>query len=293
MEIEVATRPTIGRLARLGVERAGDGAVRVLVADQLDPGVRRALKDAGWGWLARTGHLRLMAGAVQIDRAVPGLLGPDPSPVDPLGRPTGMAVALELLHAEQVPSVRALARAADVSVAAAHATIAELRTVGLVAERQVRHPELFWAVADRWHLRWFALARPPSTDVPAPIKTLVRMECDDVVLPGWAQVGDRVAQALGVRLAGEDGPRFYLPDRRALSWTLRTFGEAVDAQAASGFVAVPPTSHATAQRSPGEDGWPAARPVVVALALASDGSPRSRELLAGWDRLPEGLARVW
>jgi hypothetical protein len=294
VEVKTASRPTISRIQRLWAERGGDeGLIMVLVADQLDPGVRKALKDAGWGWLDRSGHIRIMAGDVQIDRAIPALLGPDPSPADPLGRPTGLAVALELLSSGEVPTVRAVARASGVSVAAAHTTITELRTIGLLTEGRPRHPDLFWAVADRWQVRWFGLAGEPVTKIPPPTQALLRMRVDELELPGWAEVGDRAVQALGARVATESAPRFYLPDRRALSWALRTWGEASEPRSASSFVAVPPTAHATAQRSEGEGEWPRARPLVVALALASDGSGRSREVLASWERLPEGLQRVW
>jgi hypothetical protein len=293
VEVKTASRPTVSRLERLHRERARGDVVVVLVADQLDPGARKALKDSGWGWLDRTGHIRIMAGAVQIDRAIPGLLGPNPSAPDPLGRPTGLAVALELLGGCELPSIRALARESGVSVAAAHATITELAMIGLLSEGRPRHPDLFWAVADRWQVRWFPLAREPGTDVPQTTQALLRMRLDDVELPGWAEVGDRAAQAFGVRVAAEGAPRFYVPDRRALTWALRTWGEASEDRAGSSSVAVPPTVRATAQRSHAASGWPYARPLVVALALASDGNARSREILASWDQLPEGLQRVW
>jgi hypothetical protein len=293
VQVKATSRPTISRLQRLGIDRPPDDTVTVLVANQLDPGVRKALKDAGWGWLDRTGHIRIMAGPVQIDRAIPSLLGPETSLADPLGRPTGLAVALELLSDEGSRPVRGLARASGVSVAAAHTTITELKSLGLLSEGRPRHPDLFWAVADRWQVRWFALAREPATDIPPSTQALLRMRVDAVDLPGWAEVGDRAAQALGARLAAESVPRLYVPDRRALTWALRTWGEASDPRAAASYVAVPPTAHASAQRSAVAGGWPLAKPLVVALALASDGSARSREVLASWEHLPEGLQRVW
>ena len=293
VEVETASRPTISRLERLRSERVRGDVVTVLVADQLDPGARKVLKDAGWGWLDRTGHIRIMAGAVQIDRAIPSLLGPDTSLPDPLGRPTGLAVALELLGRAEVPSVRLLARASGVSVAAAHSTIAELKTIGLLTEGRPRHPDLFWAVADRWQVRWFPLASEPVADIPPATQMLLRMRLDDLDLPGWAEVGDRAAQAFGIRVAAEGALRFYVPDRRALTWALRTWGEASEDRAGSSFVGVPPTARAAARRLDADGDWPSAQPLVVALALASDGSARSREILAGWDRLPAGLQRVW
>lgn len=293
VEVVASSRPTISRLQRLGLGRPGADVLRVLVADQLDPGARKALKDAGWGWLDRTGHLRIMAGPVQIDRPVPSLLGPDPRPADPLRRPTGLAVALELLSSDTPASMRALARDAGVSVAAAHATVGELARSGLVTEGRARHPDLFWALADRWPLRWFPLVAEPTPKIPSTTRALLRMRLDEPHLPGWAEVGDRAAQRFGARVATEGPRRFYLPDRRALTWALRTWGEAAEERSASCLIAVPPTSHATTDRVDDGGDWPGARPLVVAVDLASDGTPRSREILDGWTPPPEKLRRVW
>jgi AcrR family transcriptional regulator len=293
IDVKVASRPTISRLERLGLQQPTE-TVPVLVADQLDPGVRKALKDAGWGWLDRSGHLRLLAGSVQIDRPIPSLIGPDPSPPDPLGRPTGLAVAIELLgRIGPRVSVRQLAAAARVSVAATHLTLSELEQLGLLNQGQPRHPDLFWSVADRWRVRWFPLARGPLPGIPEPTRELLRMTFDDFSAPGWAEVGDRVAQAYGARVAADGPPRLYLPDRRALTWALRTWGEAADERSASSFLAVPPTTTATGHRSEIGSEWPAARPIVVALDLAADGSPRSREILDDWENMPSELERVW
>lgn len=293
VDVKTSSRPTVSRLERLGIGRPTTGTVMVLVADQIDPGARKALKDAGWGWLDRTGHLRIMAGPVQLDRPVPSLAGPDPQPPDPLRRPTGLAVAIELLGSDQPTPVRTLARTAGVSIAAAHATLGELRSSGLVTEGRPRHPDLFWAVADRWLLRWFPLVSEPTTQLPNSAHVLLRMRLDEPHLAGWAEVGDRAAQRSGARVAAEGPRRFYLPDRRSLTWTLRTWGEASEERSASCFVAVPPTSHATTGRVDDEGNWPRARPIVVALDLASDGNPRSREILDAWSPPPEELRRVW
>jgi hypothetical protein len=293
VEVKVSSRPTISRLERLGLARPSAGTVTVLVADQLDPGARKALKDSGWGWLDRTGHIRIIAGAVQIDRPVPSLTGPDPQPPDPLRRPSGLAVALELLTNGGSTTVRALARGAGVSVAAAHAVLGELATSGLVADGRARHPDLFWAVADRWRLRWFPLVSQPTSEIPDTTHMLLRMRLGEPSLAGWAEVGDRAAQNYGARVAAEGPRRFYLPDRRALTWTLRTWGEASEARSASCLVTVPPTGHATTGRVNAGGDWPCARPLVVALDLASDGSPRSREILDRWTPSPSELRRVW
>ncbi|MEX0835934.1 MAG: hypothetical protein WD010_07570, partial [Nitriliruptor sp.] len=119
------------------------------------------LENAGWGWLDRSGHLRLRAGGLFIDRPVDSLLGPTPRLPDPLGRPSGLAVALALLtEPTSQRTVRDVADAARVSVGSAFETTSELRDLGLLdRSRRPVVPDLFWEVAARWRVRWFPLAR--------------------------------------------------------------------------------------------------------------------------------------
>lgn len=294
VEVKAASRPTLGQLRRLGVGNPTSEVARVVVVDQLDSQARMTLQEAGWGWLDRaTGHLRVMAPSVQIDRDVPGLSGPDTSLPDPLARPTGLAVALELLLSDEQRSLRHLATAAGVSLASAHVAVNGLEELGLLVDGRRSGPRLFWAVAERWRVRWFPLARGPLPGIPESVRNLLRMGFEDRTGEGWAEVGDTAAQAFGARVAAESVPRLYVPDQRALTWAIRTWGEAVDEQAATSHLAVPPTPHAVRRRVEGGGEWPLASPIVVALELASDGSSRSREILEDWTKLPPGLQRVW
>lgn len=294
VDVEVSSRPTVDRVNNLRAKgRPTADSVVILVADQIDPGVRKALKDAGWGWLDRSGHLRLMAAPVHIDTRIPSLLGPDPSPPTPFSRPTALAVALELLNRDEVGTTRDLADAADVSVATAHATITDLTDLGLIEDSGPRHRELFWALADHWRVRWFPLERGPLPGIPGSTRLLLRFGFDDLDGPGWAEVGDRAAQAFGARIASEGPARLYVPSRRALAWALRTWGQAMDPRHASSLLAVPPSPAATRRRVESSWEWPFANPMVVALTLASDEDPRSREVLEHWSTLPAGVRRVW
>ncbi|MBU6215903.1 MAG: hypothetical protein KGR17_04805, partial [Acidobacteria bacterium] len=45
----------------------------VVVADRISEPGRGVLRDAGWGWLDRRGHVRLWASGARIDSAVPGV----------------------------------------------------------------------------------------------------------------------------------------------------------------------------------------------------------------------------
>lgn len=296
LAVEAASRPSVQRLHRLGLlEGRPAHIVPVLVADQLDPGTRKALKDAGWGWLERTGHLRLIAGPVQIDRPVPSLVGPDPAPPRPLARPSGLAVALELLREGERGSLRDVAKRADVSVGAAHSAIKDLEGIGLLEGARRRDPDLFWAVAEHWRVQWFPLASGPFPGIPQPTRRLLRMRFDEPEAPGWAEVGDVAAQAYGARVAGDAPPRLYLPDQRALTWALRTWGQARDEGSATALLAVTPAANAARFRveHPAMREWLFGQPLVVALNLASDGSSRSREILKSWDPTHAGFDHVW
>jgi hypothetical protein len=293
IDVKTSSRPNLGWLRRRVLEQTNSSVLPVLVADQVDPGLKRELEAAGWGWLDRSGHLRLVRGGLQVDRRIPSLAGLETTPVDPLARPTGLAVALSLLEGSTVGSVRGLAAAAGISNGAAHSALSELTTLGLVEDGKRRDPDLFWAVAARWVTRWYALGAGPGPGIPPAVHRLLRFGLDDVEAPGWAEVGDRIAQGYGARVAGEGPPRFYLPDQRALTWALRTWEPALDDRAATAFLSVPPTTSATARRVELGNEFPAARPIVVALDLAADGSPRSREVLEDWRDIRGRQPRVW
>ena len=292
LDVKTSARPSLSWLRRRVRVQTDDSVLPVLVADHLDPGLRRELEAAGWGWLDRSGHLRLVRGGLQVDRRIPSLVGPDTAPIDPLSRPTGLAVAICLLEGSGNESVRGLAAAAGVSTGAAHSALAELTTLGLVEDGRRRDPDLFWAVAARWSTRWYALGSGPGPGIPVSVQRLLRFGFDDVAAPGWAEVGDRVAQAYGARVAGEGPRKFYLPDQRALTWALRTWEPARDDQAATALLTVPPTKAATSGRVNLGNEFFSARPIVVALELAGDGSPRSRDVLEEWTGAG-GQPRAW
>lgn len=108
---------------------------------------------------------------------------------------------------------------------------------------------------------------------------------------GWAAAGDGAAAAYGVPIVVEGSPRLLLPDRRALTWALRTFGETADERSAAASVAVSRTCAAVRRRTPGTP-WPLARPVVVAIELAGSG-PRGREALSQWPGKLSGVPDDW
>jgi hypothetical protein len=300
VEVKSAARPSLAQLRRwgLGEPQAADmDRVVVLVADWIDPELRRELRQASWGWLERAGHLRLVTEGYHIDREIEPLLAPEVQTQNPLRRDSGLAVAIELLaHKASGPpptpvTVRHVAAAAGVSVGSAHKAMAELTELALLDKDGVPRSSLFWSVAQEWTLQWFPLSRPPAPDVSETLQRLLRFRLDDLDDVGWAEVGDGAAAALGAPIVAEGPPRLLLPDRRALTWTLRTFGEAADEGSAAAFVAAPRTAAAVRHRTPGTP-WPLAREIVIAIELAGSG-PRGREALAQWTDRPSGVPDDW
>lgn len=298
VQVKSASRPSLAHLQRWGLEEhqaKPPERIVVLVADWIDPGLREELKLASWGWLERAGHLRLVAGGFHVDREIDSLLSPEVRPRNPLRRDSGLAVALELLALRaSTPSdapwdvtVRDVATASGVSVGSAHKAITELTELALLGEDGAPRSSLFWSVAREWVVQWFALSEPPTPRVSETVQRLLRFRLDALDEAGWAAAGDGAAAAYGAPIVAEGPPRLLLPDRRALTWALRTFGEAADERSATAFVAVPPTAAAVRLRHRA-DPWPLARAIVIAIELASSG-PRGREALMQWPNRPAGV----
>lgn len=301
VEVKSAARPSLAQLRRWGLgepRAAGTDRVVVLVADWIDPELRGELTHASWGWLERAGHLRLVTERLHIDREIESLLAPEMPTQNPLRRDSELAVAIELLAQKEASgpapapvTVRRVAAAAGVSVGSAHKAMAELTEHALLDKNGVPRSSLFWSVAQEWTLQWFALSRPPAPDVSETLQRLLRFRLDDLDAVGWAEAGDGAAAALGAPIVAEGPPRLMLPDRRALTWTLRTFGEAANEGSAAAFVAAPRTAAAVRRRAPGTP-WPLARAIVIAIELAGSG-PRGRDALAQWTDRPSGVPDDW
>ncbi len=68
----------------------------VVVADRISEPGRSVLRDAGWGWLDRRGHVRLWASGARIDSAIPGVNPERSGPSSPWTQ-VGLEVALAAL----------------------------------------------------------------------------------------------------------------------------------------------------------------------------------------------------
>jgi len=253
-------------------DRVGGGGM--VVADRISGEARRVLREQGINWLDRRGHLRLKLPTVLIDADVAPLargVEETVNPWSPLGR--DVAVAL-LLHADEAASPVAVARRIG---ARGHSRVSvvmgEFRRRNLL-DRKGRPlvPELFWELSEAWSPRWQGLATRPEPE------------------PWLRLAGSIGALRNGAPIAvGDNWPlEIYVPDTAALRAVVRLHSAPVtDALPPVARVAVCPSRYAWSLELPGEQEFPVAAQIVVALDLAQD--VRGREVLEEWS--PGG--RVW
>ncbi len=292
----VVNPETVDRLVASSSTRNGTVA-HVVVGDLITGPAREALRDAGWGWLDRRGHVVLRAKGVHIDADVPADDRPTAgSPPKAISGAAGIAWAAALLMTpDDPPSMRAVARRVSLSHSAIVAAAKRLRESSLVrADGTPLVPELFWALADAWHPQPTALATLPPLGDSDSYDTL-NVNLDGPGL-GWAVTGTVGAAAWGapVAIGGAYPPDFYVPSAVDLRQATLRLGEATRFEERASTVAVAPTPLACAERverpSDAWGHWRFAPGLFAALDLAQDRA-RGTEILADWQ--PEDFARVW
>lgn len=283
LDIVALASPRPGDVDRLIADRIPSDATPVLVADRLVPRVRGRLSAAGWGWLDRRGHLRLVADTVAIDADLPPLLDDRPTRARPvLETSVGLAVATALLvdQPARPKSVRTLVGFTGHSVGAVHRALRALKDAGLVAADGLPvTPDLFWEAAGRWR--------------PERVPLLERL--DDDIPDDWALCDTLAAAAFGapVVVRGDHPPDFYVADERTVRVCRQRFGDPVTYERRGATVAVPPVWWARARsvHVDGERWFLVVHPVIAALDLSTD-EGRGREILDNWDP-PQSYVRVW
>jgi hypothetical protein len=274
--------------------------IRVLVADEIPEASRNALARAGWGYLDRRGHLRIMdtTSMLLVDVDVDPLVRSLARPREPIRGASGISYAAALLMEPDRPrSIREVARRAHLSVSTVATAAHSIRDAALIGrDGRPLIPDLFWALSDAWHPERIPLLGKP---MPGETSTTTALTVfGNPAEPGWAVTGDVAAVSYDAPLVIGTGspPDFYVPDRLTAANAARTYRIAPDLSAASCTVAVAPTLLACAPRfeAPGGGGafveFFLTHPVFVALDLASDKS-RGVEILSGWN--PKGVTRVW
>ena len=291
----VITPDTVTRMVAQSDKRRGNLA-HLAVGDLVTAAAQDALREAGWGWLDRRGHLLLRAKGVHIDADVPA--DERPTAGTPAHTISGMAAiswaAALLMSPEDPPAMREVARRVSLSHSAIVAAAKKLKAASLVrADGRPLVPELFWALAEEWHPAPVALAElPPAGD--ASTYGALEVNLDDG--PGWAVAGTIGAVAWGAPLVigSEYPPDFYVPTTAELRQATLRLGEAARFEDRACTVAVAPTPLACVERFERQSSewgrWRFARGLFAALDLAQDRA-RGAEILESWN--PKDFTRVW
>jgi len=298
LDVHFASAPTAAALKERVQTHTAPNTVPFIVADRLSRAARSVLRDAGWGWWDRRGHLHLVeptAGVVidtDVEQERRGV-----GPTEPLATSVGREVAVALLlQPSSKTGVRELAARLERSPSAVSVALRELRAESLVdGENRPRAEALFDAVAHHWKPRVALLRSRPEPHEVAAVPRL-RAGIEDLSTEGWALTGPLAAIKWGAPVAASADlpPDLYVPDRAVLDRALEKFGRA-DTQPAARLLLAPVPQAVRPRFEPqrsmfGDPGWPMTHPLFVALELARDRA-RGAEVLASFT--PEGFTRVW
>jgi hypothetical protein len=282
----VVNPETVDRMLAAVAKRRKNVA-HVVVGDLITGPAQEALRNAGWGWLDRRGHVVLRGKGVHIDADVPTdgrpTAGALPRPIS--GTAAVAWAAALLMSPADPPSMRAVARRVSLKLKAAPLIRADGRPLV---------PELFWALAEEWHPGPVALAElPPTGDVRTYAALGVNLDEDG---PGWAVAGTVGAAVWGAPLAigAAYPPDFYVPSAAELRQATLRLGEASRFEERTCTVAVAPTPLMCTERFRRESDewghWRFTHGLFAALDLAQDRA-RGAEILADWE--PKDFTRVW
>lgn len=254
---------------------SSDGAALV-VADRISDAGREVLRDAGWSWLDRRGHLRLWIPGVRIETAV-ALGGGDARGASASPWTTvGLELALHALcHPDEAVSARRVARVIGRSPGGTQEVLGRFTDEGLIGptSRLPLLPDLFWEAAARW---------PDDgwTEVDADLSEVAAQVGADALV----RVDERAATLGGARIAAAaDLPaRAYAASRAVLRAArgVRGEGRTLLRLAPVGWIPelegfAPDDAHP----------WRVAHPIVCALRLAADPA-RGREIVEDWGVVP-------
>lgn len=276
LELLTRAHPTPAGLVALVSEAAGPA---FLVADRISEPGREVLRNAGWGWLDRRGHLRIWQPGLRIDAPLGAREGARSGGSTNPWTTVGLEVALAaLINPTEPVTARNVAPGIGRSVGAVHELVTRFATIGLVGRstRLPLLPELFWETAAHWpDDEWLALAAEVG-------EVTERLGAEAVV-----RVDERAATLGGARIpaAGDLPARLYVRSASAY----RRARKFVDASA--------PT-RCWVRRAPvewlpenpdhpptGEHPWPVGHPLLCALRLAADPA-RGREIVEDWGIVP-------
>jgi hypothetical protein len=265
---------------------AGGRGPAVVVADRISDAGRDVLRDRGWGWLDRRGHLRLWAPGLRLESEV--RTGADaPTATGNMWTTVGLEVALHaLVHPDRPVTARRVAPELSRSVGATHEMIARFVSHGLIGPRTHKAllPDLFWETASNWpDDDWTALAAPIE-EVAARLGPL---DATAGTAPELVRVDERAATLGGARIAaaGALPARCYVRSPAAMR-KLRTLTDR-DEPTRCWVRRSPVTWIPLNDQHPSDDAhpWAVAHPVLCAVRLAADPA-RGREIVEDWGVVP-------
>lgn len=252
----------------------------VVVADRISDAGRAVLREAGWGWLDRRGHLRIWAPGARIEAPLPShaATAGRPAPAN-AWTPVGLEIAVAALVDPTAPvTARRVAALTGRSVGATHELIGRFVDLGLIGPKTHRPllPELFWETSARWpDDGWLGL--------PVGIVELAERVGGDHLV----RVDERAATLGGARIAaaGDLPARCYVRTASALR---RARSLADRDQPVRSWVRSAPVTWLPSNEQQSFDAahpWHVAHPIVCALRLAADPS-RGREIVEQWGIVP-------
>ncbi|MCX7620142.1 MAG: hypothetical protein N2037_04770 [Acidimicrobiales bacterium] len=278
LTVSQRAHPTPAELASL-VREPGVQPPGMVVADRISDAGRNILRDAGWGWLDRRGHLRLWAPGVRVESALPSALVERARPANPWTT-VGFEVALAaLIDPTARVTARRVATLIGRSVGATQEMIQRFTQAGLIGPTTGRPllPDLFWETAAHW---------PDDGWVPLPVgpaEVGIRVGPD-----AFVRVDERAATLGGAKIAaaGDLAARGYVTSaasfRRLRSLIdrerpVRCWVRAAPLRWLPDNSDYPPDA---------EHPWRIAHPLICALRLGADPA-RGRELVDAWGIVPE------
>jgi hypothetical protein len=279
LQLVARAHPTPADLHDL-VRSAGGRGPAVVVADRISDAGRDVLREQGWGWFDRRGHLRLWAPGLRLESQVRTGAAAAPAGGN-MWTTVGLEVALHaLVHPDRPVTARRVAPELARSVGATHEMIARFVSHGLVGPRTHKAllPDLFWETAANW----------PDDDW-APLAAPIEVAAERVGSAELVRVDERAATLGGARIAaaGALPARCYVRSPAALR-KLRTLADR-DAPTQSWVRRAPITWIPLNEDHPPDDAhpWSVAHPVLCAVRLAADPA-RGREIVEDWHIVPGG-----
>jgi DNA-binding transcriptional ArsR family regulator len=299
--VHTATPPDLSRrIERWQSQVELTDSIPVLIGDRITESARELLRSRGWGWLDLRGHLHLAGPGILVDTSVESVR-PRTKRSDALAGPAGIEVAsLLLLSPNRRLIVREIAREIGRSPSTISEIIKAFRNEGIIAEDgSVAHRELFWRLAESWNRQSVTLASTPEPGHGS-VNVALQLGLEDIeASSGWALTDTRAAALYGapISIRSNYPPDFYVPTQRVLNRAVKLLGETQNPADRKATIKTAPAPMVcehridAPRRHIGNEIWPLAHPLFVALDLASDPG-RGTEVLEGWDP-PEPWRRVW